>query len=326
MSERSLTTIGKEKIGYMLEIFREALAGNGNKAALAQMTEKEWQAVFVEACVHGVQGLFFEVAKQYVKKDSPLFDTWENTWKKACEKEQLWIREYARVQEEIADRIATEKTTAVRIGGFSETDICNRYEKPGMRCLDEFEIICPTKERKAIGAILKNCGYQMEYMEPSGDHYKKEDFEQKEIYRFVIRCNDNYTGRVKEKYENGNFGFKSIADWYVLSHCSGMSQDLFAQRMDALCTLIFGNKDVKFDENSLRVMYYIMGDGAFGRRKDYEPGKMQILGKSLSVVFGRIFPPVQELQRMYPVLKEKPLLLPYVWAYNALHLLTCMHK
>jgi hypothetical protein len=143
-------------------------------------------------------------------------------------------------------------------------------------------------------------------------------------------------GHVAKHYAGGGIGIKHIMDIYVLGKCEydwtyinaelkKLGLDRFARLVQKLACSWFSEDGAEgYDEAVSELGRAILESGAFGEtekrtasgilRSEKDSGKKD---SRLKMVFARIFPSLEHMQMLFPVLKKYAFLYPAFWFVRA---------
>lgn len=225
------------------------------------------------------------------------------------------------------------------------------YPEAYMRTMSDMDILIPQEQRKNAYNILIRNGYKPEVFDiGEEDVYSKPPYINIELHTSLIPCdkpwysffktlekemlyskeniNENlylyFIAHTAKHFKYGGIGARNVIDiFYLKKECNldenyidGKLKELklfkFAKTFEAVADCWFNGKP--FTHDTEKISEFIITSGTYGTVKRLMlSDKNVISGDKKSFVLKRIFPSKETLATAYPVLTDKPFLLPAIY-------------
>lgn len=132
---------------------------------------------------------------------------------------------------------------------------------------------------------------------------------------------------------NGSLGLRRIADTWLLDRSGEQNREFVHTELKKLGIETFHDRMVKLsraamgeecpDESTDLLLQHAFTHGIYGSDKSYKAGRIASMGDSLKMgkirsLVSAIFLPIGRMKAQYPILENKPLLLPAFWVKRIL--------
>ena len=318
-----------------------------------ELTDVNWQEVFVASKVHNVTSIFYEAVKD--RDDVPkevLNDAKKQTL--ALINQQI-LQEY--YTEKVFEKLEEKGIKYLPLKGY----IMRRYyPRPDLRNSCDSDVLYDAKKEEQIAPIMQELGFNSDDLGEAWINgvvrIEMHDklFSDKEIhYKYYddvlgwdrlntenkIRCDftdeDYYVyflAHASKHFINAGFGIRTIMDIYVFNkEKPNLDKEYVKKELEKLGIYKFSKclekiadiwfKEGESDEEIKLLEEYVLTSGAYGIKEHGAvmrfSGKNKIANRTKKRYFLRaLFPSYKNMKTSYTVLRKAPILLPFVWVYR----------